>query len=68
MPVRANLGLYTQPISFIGLPVVTAPLLGASGLPLGVQLIGPAWREDRVLKAARWLERRGIVAAPTPAD
>ena len=68
MPVRANLGLYTQPISFIGLPVVTAPLLGASGLPLGVQLIGPAWREDRVLKAARWLERRGVVAAPTPAD
>ena len=26
LPVRANLGLYTQPISFIGLPVVVAPL------------------------------------------
>ena len=26
MPVRANLGLYTQPISFIGLPVVAVPV------------------------------------------
>ena len=26
MPVRANLGLYTQPISFIGLPVVVVPV------------------------------------------
>ena len=26
LPVRANLGLFTQPISFIGLPVVVAPL------------------------------------------
>ena len=63
VPVRANLGLYTQPISFIGLPVVSVPVAGMGGLPLGVQLIGPAWREDRVLKAARWLELRGVVAA-----
>ena len=26
MPVRANMGLYTQPISFIGLPVVAVPV------------------------------------------
>ena len=26
LPVRANLGLYTQPISFVGLPVVVAPV------------------------------------------
>src|SRR5579862_2199734 len=26
LPVRANLGLYTQPISFIGLPVVAVPV------------------------------------------
>src|SRR5262249_15641197 len=25
LPVRANLGIYTQPISFIGLPVVAGP-------------------------------------------
>ncbi|HKA79087.1 MAG TPA: AtzE family amidohydrolase [Xanthobacteraceae bacterium] len=29
MPVRANLGVYTQPISFIGLPVVVVPVPGA---------------------------------------
>src|SRR5262249_34853111 len=28
MPVRANLGLYTQPISFIGLPVAVRPCSG----------------------------------------
>ena len=26
MPVRANIGIYTQPISFIGLPVVAVPV------------------------------------------
>ena len=26
LPVRANLGIYTQPISFIGLPVVAVPV------------------------------------------
>jgi AtzE family amidohydrolase len=62
IPVRANLGLYTQPISFIGLPVIAAPVVG-DGLPLGVQLIAPAWREDRLFQVARWLEREGVVGA-----
>ena len=26
MPVRPNIGIYTQPISFIGLPVVAVPV------------------------------------------
>ncbi len=63
VPVRANLGLYTQPISFVGLPVVSVPVFGIGALPLGVQLIGPAWREDIVLRAARRLEASGVVTA-----
>lgn len=43
LPVRANMGMLTQPISFVGLPVVTVPLKTALGLPIGVQIIAAAW-------------------------
>jgi AtzE family amidohydrolase len=60
LPVRPNIGLLTQPISFIGLPVVAAPLWTAQGLPLAVQLIAPPWREDLCLRAAWVLEQSGL--------
>ena len=66
LPVRANLGIYTQPISFIGLPVVAVPM-PLQPLPIGVQIIAAPWREDAALKVARALERAGVVAAPEPA-
>ena len=54
MLVRPNLGLFTQPISFIGLPVATVPVWTAGErLPIGVQIIAAPWREDLVLRAAR---------------
>ena len=37
--VRANAGLHAQPISFIGLPVIAAPVKTGGKLPIGVQLI-----------------------------
>ena len=61
--VRANLGIFTQPISFIGLPVAAVPLWGAGALPIGVQVIGPAWREDLVLRVAAELERTEVCAS-----
>ena len=64
LPVRANLGLYTQPISFIGLPVVAVPV-PLTPLPIGVQIIAAPWREDLVLRIARALEANGI-AGPMP--
>ncbi len=63
VPTRATLGVLTQPISCIGLPVCAAPLWpDARGinLPLGVQLIAAPWREDLCLAAALVLERAGI--------
>jgi aspartyl-tRNA(Asn)/glutamyl-tRNA(Gln) amidotransferase subunit A len=66
LPVRANLGLYTQPISFIGLPVVAVPVPLAP-LPIAVQIIAAPWREDVALRIAHALEARGVVAAPRPA-
>ncbi len=63
VPTRPNIGLYTQPISFIGLPVVAVPLWTARRLPIGVQVIAPAWQEARALRVAAALERHGIVSS-----
>ena len=66
MPVRANLGIYTQPISFIGLPVVAVPV-PMSPLPIGVQIIAAPWREDVALRIAHALEARRRGGAATEA-
>jgi 1-carboxybiuret hydrolase len=57
LPVRANLGIYTQPISFIGLPVVAVPV-PLDPLPIAVQIIAAPWREDVALRIAHTLETR----------
>ena len=42
--------------SLTGLPAVTLPLLsGEGGMPLGVQLVGPAGDDARLLRTANWL-------------
>jgi len=65
LPVRANIGIHTQPISFIGLPVVVVPV-PLEPMPIGVQIIAAPWREDVVLRTAYALEWMGAVAAPPP--
>jgi len=65
LPVRANIGIHTQPISFIGLPVVAVPV-PLEPLPIGVQIIAAPWREDIALRVAYALEKMGVVAAPAP--
>lgn len=64
LPLRPNIGLMTQPISFIGLPTAVAPMKALSGLPIGVQLIAAPWREDVALRAAWALEQAGVTYAP----
>jgi 1-carboxybiuret hydrolase len=65
LPVRANIGIHTQPISFIGLPVVAVPV-PLEPMPIGVQIIAAPWREDIALRVAYALERMGVAAAPSP--
>ncbi|MEH2623989.1 AtzE family amidohydrolase [Bradyrhizobium sp. AZCC 1719] len=65
LPVRANIGIHTQPISFIGLPVVAVPV-PLEPMPIGVQIIAAPWREDIALRVAHALERMGAAAAPAP--
>lgn len=65
MPVRPNIGIHTQPISFIGLPVVAVPV-PLDPMPIGVQIIAAPWREDIALRVAYELEKTGVASAPAP--
>lgn len=65
LPVRPNIGIHTQPISFIGLPVVAVPV-PLDPMPVGVQVIAAPWREDIALRVAYALEEAGVVSAPRP--
>ncbi len=66
MPVRANLGMFTQPISFIGLPVVAVPTRKTGAMPIGVQVIARPHNELAALQVAAWLQKEGV-AVSTPA-
>jgi Asp-tRNA(Asn)/Glu-tRNA(Gln) amidotransferase A subunit family amidase len=49
---------FNSPWSYTGLPVVSFPVaLSPDGLPLGVQLVGPAGGEGQLFRAAAWGER-----------
>lgn len=64
---RPNLGVYTQPLSFIGLPVLSVPVTRPGALPLGVQLVAAPFREAHVLRVGALLEAKGVVAAAVSA-
>ena len=68
LPVRANLGLFTQPISFIGLPVVAVPVGMIDGLPVGMQVICAPWREDLCLRVSAVLEKMGVARFTPPKE
>jgi Asp-tRNA(Asn)/Glu-tRNA(Gln) amidotransferase A subunit family amidase len=65
-PSTAPLGLESTgnpilcaPGSFTGLPAISLPSgIGASGLPLAVQLLGKHWGEAGLLSAAAWVEKQ----------
>jgi len=61
--IRPNLGIFTQPISFAGLPVCSVPVWNGR-MPVGVQIIAAPWAETTVLRVAAHLERTGAVRAP----
>ena len=45
--------------TLLGLPAVTLPLMqGENALPLGVQLVGRKGYDARLLRTARWLEKK----------
>jgi len=66
LSVRANVGIFTQPISFIGLPVVAVPTAKPGALPIGVQVIARPYNEQAALRVAAHLEKEGVCVS-TPA-
>jgi aspartyl-tRNA(Asn)/glutamyl-tRNA(Gln) amidotransferase subunit A len=58
--------VFTVPVNLAGLPGISVPAgLSAEGLPLGLQLIGRAFDEPTLLRAAHVLERAaGFTARP----
>ncbi len=65
-PARADLGLHTQPISFLGLPSLSVPLRRPGRLPLGLQLIGRPGGEAALFRFAAMLEARGLTGVSAP--
>ena len=51
----------TLPVNMAGLPGISIPCGLSEGLPVGLQLIGPAWSELMLFRAARAFE--GLTAA-----
>jgi AtzE family amidohydrolase len=64
MLTRPNIGIFTQPLSFIGLPIISVPIHQPNALPVGVQLIAAPYNEALILRVAAHLEAAGVVAAP----
>jgi aspartyl-tRNA(Asn)/glutamyl-tRNA(Gln) amidotransferase subunit A len=49
--------IFVCPINLAGLPALSLPVGRSEGLPVGAQLIAPAFEEERLLSAAAALER-----------
>jgi aspartyl-tRNA(Asn)/glutamyl-tRNA(Gln) amidotransferase subunit A len=59
------------PFSLVGFPSLSLPsgLLEPERLPLAIQLVAPAWQEERLFSVARWCEAQlsPMPAPPLPA-
>ena len=56
-PVPDNQGDFTALANFAGCPAISVPMgVDAEGMPMGLQLMGPAWSERRLLEIARAFE------------
>ena len=67
-PARADLGIHTQPLSFLGLPSLAVPLLRPGLLPLGLQLIGQPGGEAVLFRCAAALAQAGFIGVTPPAS
>ncbi len=57
---RAHLGIYTQPLSLAGIPVVSAPYNVTNGMPIGLQFATAPGREAMLFQLLRELEDAGL--------
>jgi len=59
--------IFTIAVNLAGLPGLSQPCGFADNLPVGLQWIGPAWREDSILSAAAAYEAATDWSSQTPA-
>jgi len=60
--------IYTISVNLAGLPGIAIPAgLSDAGLPIGMQLVGPVFSEDLLLRAARMFETASGITRLTPA-
>jgi aspartyl-tRNA(Asn)/glutamyl-tRNA(Gln) amidotransferase subunit A len=45
-----------QPINLVGVPALAVPIGFADGLPLSMQIVGPAWGEATILRIGQAYE------------
>jgi 1-carboxybiuret hydrolase len=60
IPIRPNLGRFTQPLSFIGLPALSMPVPQSRPLPLGIQIVAAPYRESVILRVAKAINSLNI--------
>jgi aspartyl-tRNA(Asn)/glutamyl-tRNA(Gln) amidotransferase subunit A len=49
---------FTSPFNLTGLPAISLPCgFTAGGLPIGLQIVAPAWSEKKLLRAAQAYEQ-----------
>jgi aspartyl-tRNA(Asn)/glutamyl-tRNA(Gln) amidotransferase subunit A len=65
--VRLATTRLVRSLNFLGLPALSIPCgLSGSGLPVGLQIVGPAFEEALVLKVGAAMEDGGVGIPPCP--
>ncbi|HSI68442.1 MAG TPA: amidase family protein, partial [Planococcus sp. (in: firmicutes)] len=57
---------FTGPGNLTGLPAISIPCGVRGGMPIGLQIMGPAFEEEKVLKAAFIIEKMNLMKGHKP--
>lgn len=49
--------IFTAPVKLAGLPAISVPCGETNNLPVGLQIIGKSFKDDKIIKIARFLEK-----------
>ena len=52
--------IFTVPVNLAGVPAISVPCGTAGGLPVGLQLIAPWFREDALFTAGKEVEKQDL--------
>jgi Asp-tRNA(Asn)/Glu-tRNA(Gln) amidotransferase A subunit family amidase len=55
LPRPTGDAVFNYPSSMLFAPVVTVPLMAVGGMPVGLQVMGQQWQDERVTAMARWV-------------